>query len=133
MAEHLEQRRMAEERGEYKAIRRGWFWGNEALKPELLGQMNERLGENHYAAERQEGGEVKARKIVVEELKRLGWSAKDLGRRAKGDAGKVEIAWRLRAETTMTLKWIAERLAMGSWKHLNGRLYEQRRKSKSKQ
>jgi hypothetical protein len=25
------------------------------------------------------------------------------------------MAPRLRAETTMTLKWIAERLAMGSW------------------
>src|SRR6266516_3994917 len=32
--------------------------------------------------------------------------------RAKGDAGKVAMAARLRAETTMTLKWIAGRLRM---------------------
>ena len=57
--------------------------GERGAETGVLGQMNERLGENHYAAERQEGGEVKARKIVVEEVKRLGWSAKDLGRRAK--------------------------------------------------
>ena len=33
---------------------------------------------------------------------------------------------RLRQETTMTLKWIAVRLGMGAWTHLNRRLYEQR-------
>jgi hypothetical protein len=27
----------------------------------------------------------------------------------------------------MTLKWIAERLQMGAWTHLNKRLYEQRK------
>ena len=33
-----------------------------------------------------------------------------LGCRRKGDPEKVEIASRLRAQTTMTLKWIARRL-----------------------
>jgi len=28
---------------------------------------------------------------------------------------KIAIAKRLRKETTMTLKWIAQRLQMGSW------------------
>jgi len=36
------------------------------------------------------------------------------------------VAIRLRAETTMTLKWISQRLQMGAWTHLNKRLYEQR-------
>jgi hypothetical protein len=35
--------------------------------------------------------------------------------RRKGDKNKVEVARRLRRETTMTLQWIAERLAMGRW------------------
>ena len=30
---------------------------------------------------------------------------------------------RLRSETTMTLKWIAERLNMGVWTHVANRLY----------
>jgi hypothetical protein len=38
---------------------------------------------------------------------------------AKGDAGKVAVAARLRAETTMTVGWIAERLGMGTRGHLN--------------
>jgi hypothetical protein len=36
---------------------------------------------------------------------------------------KVKIARRLRQETTMTLKWIADRLRMGTWTHVTNRLY----------
>jgi len=36
----------------------------------------------------------------------------------------VRIALRLRRETTMTLKWIAEELAMGTWANVARRLYE---------
>ena len=32
-----------------------------------------------------------------------------------------------RREPSLTLKWIAKRLQMGNWKHLNGWLYEQRK------
>jgi hypothetical protein len=33
------------------------------------------------------------------------------------------IARRLRKETTMTLKWIAEKLKMGTWTHVANRLH----------
>jgi hypothetical protein len=32
-------------------------------------------------------------------------------------------AWCLLQETTMTLKWIADRLKMGTWTHVTNRLY----------
>jgi hypothetical protein len=35
----------------------------------------------------------------------------------------VRIARRLRAETTMTLQWIADRLKMGAWTRVTNRLY----------
>src|SRR6266481_1300127 len=38
------------------------------------------------------------------------------------NAGKLEITWRLRQETTMTLKWIAERLHAGRWTSLSNAL-----------
>ena len=41
----------------------------------------------------------------------------------KGDKRKIRIAKRLREETTMTLKWIAEQLHMGTWTHVANRLY----------
>ena len=37
---------------------------------------------------------------------------------------KVRIALRLRRETTMTLKWMAEQLAMGAWANVARRLNE---------
>ena len=57
-----------------------------------------------------------------EELARPGWQETDLDRRRKGDPGKVRIARRLRAETTMTLAWIAHRLRMGTWTHVSNLL-----------
>ena len=42
------------------------------------------------------------------------WKARELARRRKGDAGNVRVAGRLRAETTMTLNWIAKELNMGA-------------------
>ena len=67
--------------------------------------------------------------MVREGLKRLGWKEADLETRRKGDKEKLKLAVRLRAETTVTLKWIAERLRMGTWTHLNHLLYSQRHKT----
>ena len=50
MERALEARRGAEEGGEFKAIRRGWCLGEETFRKELLAQMSERLGAEHYGA-----------------------------------------------------------------------------------
>ena len=60
--------------------------------------------------------------MAREELKRLGWPEKELRGRAKGHSGKVAVARRLRQETTMSLKWIAQRLQMGSWTYVSNLL-----------
>ena len=44
------------------------------------------------------------------------WGETELRRRRKGDLRKARMAARLRAETTMTWPWIAQRLAMGHWR-----------------
>ena len=46
----LEERRGAEEGEEFKPIRRGWWLGEETFREELLTQMSERLGAEHYGA-----------------------------------------------------------------------------------
>ena len=114
LEEALEQRRGAEDGQAYKAIRRGWFLGDEKLKQELLAQVSEKAGKSHYGEELRESAEAKAERIVAEELRRLGWKEDELKRQRKGHRRKVQMARRTRAETTMSLKWIAERLAMGS-------------------
>ena len=72
--------------------------------------------------------EEHAEAIVAEELKRRQWDEADLGRRAKGEGPKVAIAVRLRAETAMTVKWIAQRLQMGAPSHVNHLLYQRRKR-----
>jgi len=61
-----------------------------------------------------------------QELQRLGWPETDLRARPKGHGGKVQVARRLRQETTMSLKWIAGRLHMGSWTYVSNLLNEKR-------
>jgi hypothetical protein len=77
----------------------------------------------HYGDELRESAQEKARRIVAGEMRKLGWAEADLERYRKGDRRKVRIARRLRQETTMTLKWIADRLRMGTWTHVANRLY----------
>jgi len=119
----MEARRWQEGGGEeWASIRRGWFFGADELKEELLAHASERIGTQHYGAERQEIGEAKAERLVREELAELKWEEADLAQRRKGDPGKVRIARRLRQETTMTLAWIARRLHMGVWTHVSNLL-----------
>ena len=80
------------------------------------------MGPNHYGAERRETDVQKAERIVREELGRLGWPEAGLGAQPKGHRAKVTIARRLRQETTMSLKCVAQRLQMGSWSYVSNLL-----------
>ena len=73
-------------------------------------------------AEESEADLQKAERVVKEELGRLGWDENDLEGRRKGHRVKVMLARRLRQETTMSLKWIAQRLQMGSWTYVSNLL-----------
>ena len=72
--------------------------------------------------QRLESAEEKAESIVQGALWKMGWPEEALSQRPKGDAGKLRIARRLRRETTLTLAWIAQRLAMGTAGHITDRL-----------
>src|ERR1017187_253250 len=111
---YLERRRAQEEGDELLSIRRGWCLGGETFRQELLAQTHARAGENHHAETRRETAEEKARRILQEELDKLGWTAKDLAARSKSDIRKVRLAGRLRTETSVTWKWISEQFHMGT-------------------
>ena len=80
--------------------------------------------DDDYGVERHETGEVNAQPLVRQGLQVLGWEKKELSHFRKGDKGKVKLGRRLRAETTMTLRWIADRLRMGSWTYVSNLLRE---------
>jgi len=56
-------------------------------------------------------------------LQELNWSEDDPGKHLKSHPAKLALAARLRRETTLTVREIANRLRMGSWKSLNNKLY----------
>ena len=51
--------------------------------------------------------------ILSEEFKRRGWDEHEVSHRRKGNPQNVQIARRLRAQTTLTLAWIARAPNMG--------------------
>jgi hypothetical protein len=72
------------------------------------------LGENHSGELHRET----ANRIISEEMSRLGWKETELACRLKNDPGKLAVAARVRKQTTLPVKWIAERLQMGTSKSL---------------
>ena len=82
---------------------------------------------DHYGEELREADTEHAQGLVEVELRRRRWTESQLTSRRKGDPGKVQIAWRLRRETTMTLRWIARRLQMGTWTYVANCLAQKRK------
>ena len=106
-----------------KLIRRGWKLGSEDFLDWILDKIEIRPAEAHPRRERDETEQGKAMRMLREEMKKLGWTKAELKRRKKGDPAKVALARRLREETAVSLKWIAETLQMGTWTHVSNRLH----------
>lgn len=128
LEQSVERRRQAEESDQFESIRSGWYLGGERFRRELLAQMTERIGREHYGAERAETDVEKAERLIATELKRRGWTEDDLRQRAKGDPSKVKLAQRVRAETMQTVEWTAKRLHLGSRAYANHLLWRVRSK-----
>jgi REP element-mobilizing transposase RayT len=99
-----------------------------AGRQELERRMEGKLGEHHAGGLRRERAEARGERLIGEELGRLGWTEVDLAGRAKSDPDKVALATRLRRETTLTIKAIAHRLHLGTWKSATTRLQIRKRK-----
>jgi hypothetical protein len=128
-ARRMELRRAAEDGLEFKSLLRGWCVGREEFRKELLQEMRRKRAD-HYEVELRQADEAHARELVAAELRRRNWTEDDLMARRKGDPEKVKVALRLRQESTMSLKWIAQRLKMGAWTHDSNLLVRQRKKSR---
>jgi len=57
-------------------------------------------------------------RIVADELRQRRWSKDELAMLPKAHPEKLKIAQRLRAETTLSLKWISDHLHMGATAYL---------------
>jgi len=119
----MEARRVGEQEQQLKAVKSDGCLGSEAFRQELLAQVSIKRGLWHFGPELDESAEAKAQRIISSELNAMGMTEQDLERQPKGAPFKVDLALKLRAETTVTLGWIAQRLHMGKRGHLKHLLY----------
>jgi len=121
-ARRMEHRRVEPNDPSAQQIRRGWSFGAEDFIARLLDRIPGSASEHHHARERKQTDEQKAEAIILARLKELGWRKTELVARRKSDPHKIALARDLRSQTTMSLKWIARRLGMGSWTHVSNLL-----------
>lgn len=120
----IEKRRLEElDEEEVGPLRRGWCFGEPAFKKRMLELVGEKAGEHHAGELHFQTAQARANRILAEELKRLGWSKKELQNRRKNDPDKLGIAARLRKETTLTIKAIAQIAHLGTSKSANVNLH----------
>ncbi len=125
--ELLEARRKQSEPEDYLTVRRGWCWGDAQFRKELLGKVGEQMGAHHYGAERRESVEQRAERIIAAELIGRKWRGAVLDQLPMSDPRKVALGLRLRAETTLSVAWIATRLSLGTRQYATKLLYRARR------
>ncbi len=126
----IEARRADGESSEWRQIRTGWRYGAEDFRDRIDEWISRAKpsARNHVASERRESDEARAKTLIDGELAKVGWDEARLNRENKGHPVKAGIAEVLRAQTPMTIDWIARELKMGSWRTVRNLLQARRKK-----
>ena len=103
-------------------LRRGWYFGSQAFRERLLAlilKADADLGTDqgqHYEAAVliKDAAAQKAETIFLRELRVAAMTEKALRERPRSEPLKWKIARAMRAQTTVSLGWIARRLELGS-------------------
>ncbi len=102
---------------QWEALRRGWFVGGETFRAkleELLDGVTQGLRrESHSGPAKTAHDEAAAGRWLAGALLALGLTREELEAQSKAATEKQVLAWWLRQHTTVSLRWLAERLAMG--------------------
>jgi len=100
-------------------LRRGWYWGSQEFGERMLKLAEKLLKRKRHRSYRssqelQAHGEEEAEKILDEGLAAAGLSKDELNSLPGSDIRKVAIAEKIWGNTTVSMRWISERLAMKS-------------------
>src|SRR5947207_6764948 len=122
----METQRQESPMPEWSLLREGWRVGAKEFLSRLADQFTIETAEHHSAQIRQESEIEKARRLINEKLTLVGWDRARLQKEPKGHPMKIRIAQEMRNQSTMSVKWIATELSIGSWTYLNKLLCQQR-------
>jgi len=104
---------------QWKALRRGWYVGSESfaerLKEALQSAVQGRRRESQSGPARLAHDQAAAEQGLEKAIKVLGLGKESLKALPKGSPEKLVLAWWLRENTTVTIRWVSERLAMGHY------------------
>ena len=104
---------------QWKELRRGWYLGGESfaekLKEGLQKAVQGRHRESHSGPAKEAHDHAAAEQSLEEALQALDLDGKALEELPKASPEKVVLAWWLRENTTVTLRWVTERLGMGHY------------------
>jgi hypothetical protein len=104
---------------EWQALRRGWYVGSKGFGEQLQEQLEKALSgrqrESHSGEAKTAHDEAAAERELQRAFRALSLDKSAVGRLAKGAAEKVVLAWWLRRRTTVSLRWVSERLGMGHY------------------
>jgi REP element-mobilizing transposase RayT len=102
---------------EWKALRRGWYVGGGSflrkLEDYLDGAMGGRRRESHSGEAKAAHDEAAGERELKRALGEFGMSEAVMKGLPKSAPEKKVLAWWLRQRTTVSLRWLSERLAMG--------------------
>lgn len=113
-ARTMEAQRTVSRDAEWAELRRGWCFGDERFRLQLLDRLKSADDVVRYGAKPPDFAASQGERILREELSRLGWTEASLTCSARTSAEKLAIARRLRRETGLSTRWIARRLSAGS-------------------
>jgi REP element-mobilizing transposase RayT len=104
---------------EWKSLRRGWYVGSKGFAEKLQEQLDQvmkgRRRESHSGEAKAAHDEAAAERELQRAFRALGLDEGAVERLAKGAREKVVLAWWLRRRTTVSLRWVSERLGMGHY------------------
>ena len=102
-------------RGEFnKQIKRGWYIGSEEFRERLDSMLMGRTrNDNYRSAQRRDHGPAEAERLWQKGLKMLDVEEEELLLAKSTRLEKQALAWLMKKNTTVTGKWIADRLQMG--------------------
>ena len=119
--EHVEGRRREDVQGagstDEQSDKAAWFIGSKGFGLTLLDQLKRPKGESTERVIQRPGGdygEAMAERIVIEGLKKFKLSETELETLLKSDWRKREIGHEILKRTSVSLRWISERLKMGA-------------------
>ena len=102
-------------------LRRGWYFGTEAFREELLEKlggdeatMQERRRRGYSGAQTRDHGEREARRILAEAGSVFGIAGEEWASLKKGDWRKGVVAALIRERALVDNGWLAENLHMGA-------------------